>query len=92
MNSKPILICTHLFSGSVGACQRQAADFYITDAKSGTRVLVKAGNNSRMVPLIEESILISTRDNNRELSLTLKKWLDERYLSVGSHLLRLEEG
>ncbi|XP_078167740.1 putative membrane protein At1g16860 [Carex rostrata] len=72
--------------------ERQAADFYITDAKSGTRVLVKAGNNSRMVPLIEESILISTRDNNRELSLTLKKWLDERYLSVGSHLLRLEEG
>ncbi|KAJ4759489.1 Ubiquitin-specific protease family C19-related protein [Rhynchospora pubera] len=72
--------------------ERQAADFYITDAKSGTRVLVKAGNNSKMVPLIEESVLVSTRDNNREISLTLKKWLDERYLSVDSHLLRLEEG
>ncbi|XP_072987441.1 uncharacterized membrane protein At1g16860-like [Typha latifolia] len=71
--------------------ERLAADFYITDAKSGTRALVKAGSNSKVIPLVDENILVNTTLRNRELSSTLKNWLEERHFSADS-LLRLEEG
>ncbi|KAJ3680115.1 hypothetical protein LUZ60_016393 [Juncus effusus] len=82
----------HLIKWDLAHLERIAADFYITDSKSGIQALVKAGNNSKMIPLIKENILISTRDKNRELSLTMKKWLEERLLSIDSHLVKLEEG
>ncbi|XP_010933780.1 uncharacterized membrane protein At1g16860 isoform X2 [Elaeis guineensis] len=71
---------------------RFATDFYITDVKSGTRALVKAGYNSKVIPLIDENILVNTTSKNRELSSTLKKWLERRQLSAGARLLRLKEG
>uniref|UniRef100_A0A0D9W7Q3 Uncharacterized protein n=1 Tax=Leersia perrieri TaxID=77586 RepID=A0A0D9W7Q3_9ORYZ len=72
--------------------ERFAADFYITDAKSGKRALVKAGYHSRVVPLIDENLLVTT-SGNTELSSTLRCWLDERNLpSEESQLIRLEEG
>jgi hypothetical protein len=40
--------------------QRFAADFYVTDAKSGKLALVKAGRNSKVVPLVDEIILVTT--------------------------------
>ncbi|XP_039121632.1 uncharacterized membrane protein At1g16860-like [Dioscorea cayenensis subsp. rotundata] len=73
-------------------CERFTTDFYITDARSGVRALVKAGNNSKVFPLVYENTLIKTASLNRELSLTLKNWLDERHLSAEARLLRLEEG
>lgn len=72
--------------------QRFTTDFYITDARSGVRALVKAGNNSKVFPLVYENTLIKTASLNRELSLTLKNWLDERHLSAEARPLRLEEG
>uniref|UniRef100_A0A0E0KTD2 Uncharacterized protein n=1 Tax=Oryza punctata TaxID=4537 RepID=A0A0E0KTD2_ORYPU len=72
--------------------ERFAADFYITDAKSGKRALVKAGHRSRVVPLIDENLLVTT-SGNTELSSTLRCWLDERNIpSEESQLIRLEEG
>ncbi|EEC77729.1 hypothetical protein OsI_16827 [Oryza sativa Indica Group] len=71
---------------------RFAADFYITDAKSGKRALVKAGHDSRVVPLIDENLLVTT-SGNTELSSTLRCWLDERNIpSEECQLIRLEEG
>lgn len=67
-------------------------DFYITDAKSGMRALVKAGYNSKVIPLIDENVLVNTTHRNRELSSTLSKWLEERNLSPEAHMIRLEEG
>ncbi|CAN6240330.1 unnamed protein product [Urochloa humidicola] len=72
--------------------ERFAADFYITDAKSGKRALVKAGHHSKVVPLIDENLLVTT-SRNTELSSTLKFWLEERNLSSEeAQLIRLEEG
>uniref|UniRef100_A0A804J7A7 Uncharacterized protein n=1 Tax=Musa acuminata subsp. malaccensis TaxID=214687 RepID=A0A804J7A7_MUSAM len=71
---------------------RMATDFYITDVKSGLRALVKAGQGSKVIPLIEENILVNITSLNRELSSTLKKWLQGRRLSCEARLLRLEEG
>lgn len=80
------------FKWNLAYVERFAADFYITDLKSGTRALVKAGYNSKVFPLIEENLLINTASKNRELSSTLKKWLEERHLSAEARLLRLKEG
>ncbi|KAF8776205.1 hypothetical protein HU200_003740 [Digitaria exilis] len=72
--------------------ERFAADFYITDAKSGKRALVKAGHYSKVVPLIDENLLVTTSIDT-ELSSTLKYWLEERNLSSEeAQLIRLEEG
>ncbi|KAF8702862.1 hypothetical protein HU200_032697 [Digitaria exilis] len=72
--------------------ERFAADFYITDAKSGKRALVKAGHHSKVVPLIDENLLVTTSIDT-ELSSTLKYWLEERNLSSEeAQLIRLEEG
>ncbi|TVU15032.1 hypothetical protein EJB05_38532, partial [Eragrostis curvula] len=72
--------------------ERFAADFYITDAKSGKRALVRAGHHSKVVPLVDETILVTT-SRDTELSSTLKYWLEERNLSSEeSQLIRLEEG
>ncbi|GJN02195.1 hypothetical protein PR202_ga19519 [Eleusine coracana subsp. coracana] len=74
------------------AAPRFAADFYITDAKSGKIALVKAGHNSKVVPLVDENILVAT-SRDTELSSTLKYWLEERNLSSEeAQLIRLEEG
>lgn len=72
--------------------QRLITDFYITDVKSGVRALVKAGCDSKVFPLIEENILVNISSLNRELSSTMKKWLQGRRLSCEARLLRLEEG
>jgi len=72
--------------------ERFAADFYITDAKSGKRALVKAGHHSKVVPLIDENLLVTT-SRDTELSSTLKYWLEERNLSSEeAQVIRLEEG
>lgn len=80
------------FSWNLTHVERFTADFYITDTKSGIRALVKAGYTSKINPLVEENILVNTSSGSRELSSTLKKWLDERHLSDGVRLLRLKEG
>ncbi|XP_008810704.2 uncharacterized membrane protein At1g16860-like isoform X2 [Phoenix dactylifera] len=71
---------------------RFATDFYITDMKSGTRALVKAGYNSKVIPLIDENMLVNTTSKHGELSSILKKWLERRRLSSGACLLCLKEG
>ncbi|KAI5013923.1 hypothetical protein ZWY2020_055313 [Hordeum vulgare] len=71
--------------------ERFAADFYITDAKSGKRALVKAGYHTKVVPLIDENVLVTT-SRSTDLSSTLKCWLEERNLSSEAQLIRLEEG
>ncbi|XP_061967107.1 uncharacterized membrane protein At1g16860-like [Populus nigra] len=70
---------------------RFSTDFYITDRKSGIRAMVKAGSGCKVVPLIVESKLVTTRQC-RTLSSHLRKWLQERNLSAEARLLRLEEG
>lgn len=81
-----------LYSNAFTFMQRFSTDFYITDRKSGTRVLVNAGSNSKVFPLVMESRLIETTTNCRVLSSHLQNWLRERNLSVEARPLRLEEG
>ncbi|EEF32402.1 hypothetical protein RCOM_0129790 [Ricinus communis] len=69
-----------------------STDFYVTDRKSGIRAIVKAGPGCKVVPLIVENKLVTTARQCRMLSLHLRKWLQERNLSVEPRLLRLEEG
>ncbi|KAL0904936.1 hypothetical protein M5K25_027100 [Dendrobium thyrsiflorum] len=72
--------------------ERFTADFYITDAKSGMRALVKAGYDSKVIPLVGENLIVNTRKKNRMVSSTLKKWLEERSLPVEARLFHLKEG
>ncbi|XP_028779809.1 uncharacterized membrane protein At1g16860-like isoform X2 [Neltuma alba] len=71
---------------------RFSTDFYITDQKSGTQVVVKAGSGSKVIPLIAESQIIHTSGQHRILSPHLRKWLKDRNLSTEARILRLEEG
>ncbi|ONK72715.1 uncharacterized protein A4U43_C04F22380 [Asparagus officinalis] len=72
--------------------ERCIADFYITDIRSGARVLVKVSSDSKISPLVTESLIVKTSSRKKELSSTLKKWLEERHLSSESRLLCLKEG
>ncbi|GAY45778.1 hypothetical protein CUMW_091960 [Citrus unshiu] len=71
---------------------RFSTDFYITDRKSGIRVLVKAGSGCKVLPLICESNIVTTSGCSRILSTHLRKWLRDRNLPAEARLLRLEEG
>ncbi|CAA7391933.1 unnamed protein product [Spirodela intermedia] len=72
--------------------ERFTADFHLTDIRSGIRVTVKAGHDSKVTFLIKESTLINTTSKNRSLSSTLVRWLRDRQLSAEPRALRLEEG
>ncbi|KAH6814893.1 hypothetical protein C2S51_023911 [Perilla frutescens var. frutescens] len=72
--------------------ERHSTDFYITDLKSGIRALVKAGPDSKVIPLIVESRLIRTSKGCRVLSSDLRKWLAERKVSTEVRSLCLKEG
>lgn len=80
------------FQWNLAYSERFATDFYITDAKSGMRTMVKAGYGTKVTPLIGENILVNTTRKTRVLSSYLRKWLVERNLSPEARLLRLEEG
>ncbi|XP_073062389.1 uncharacterized membrane protein At1g16860-like [Primulina eburnea] len=88
--------CSHVaglvFPWRLAYSERLSTDFYITDLKSGIRALVKAGPDSKLIPLICESTLIQTTPKCRDLSSSFRKWLSERNLSGEARLLRLEEG
>jgi hypothetical protein len=87
-----IYIYMFLIGTLCGVGQRFAADFYVADAKSGRRALVKAGHHSKVVPLIDENLLVTT-SRGTELSSTLEHWLEERNLSSEeAQIIRLEEG
>ncbi|KAM3746671.1 hypothetical protein ACB098_06G219000 [Castanea mollissima] len=88
----PVNVNTSCFRWSLAYCERFATDFYITDRKSGVRAVVKAGSNSKVIPLVIESKLVNTSRQCRILSPNLRKWLRERNLSEEARLLRLEEG
>ncbi|XP_059312412.1 uncharacterized membrane protein At1g16860-like [Lycium ferocissimum] len=80
------------FGWRLAYSERFSTDFYITDETSGIRALVKAGPDSRVIPLITESRLVTTTKNCNVLAFHLRKWLRDRNLSSEARLLRLEEG
>lgn len=88
---KPMNANTSCLQWNLKYCERFSTDFYITDRKSGIRAMVKAGSGCKVVPLIVESKLVTTRQC-RTISSHLRKWLQERNLSAEARLLRLEEG
>ncbi|MCE0480653.1 hypothetical protein HAX54_037681 [Datura stramonium] len=71
---------------------RLSTDFYIIDKNSGIRALVKVGPDSKVIPLITESRLVTTSKNSKVLDSHLRKWLRDMNLSSEARLLRLEEG
>uniref|UniRef100_A0A1D1YBH7 Putative membrane protein At1g16860 n=1 Tax=Anthurium amnicola TaxID=1678845 RepID=A0A1D1YBH7_9ARAE len=83
---------TGCFCWKLAYSERFTADFHLTDIKSGIRVMVKAGYNSKVTSLIKENILVRTTGKSGSLSSTLMRWLEERHLSTEARLLRLEEG
>ncbi|XP_031493752.1 uncharacterized membrane protein At1g16860-like [Nymphaea colorata] len=72
--------------------ERFVTDFYITDRISGLRATVRAGFGSKVLPLIDENVLVNTKSKSQPLSPYLKSWLAERNLEDGACLLCLEEG
>ncbi|KAJ6390689.1 hypothetical protein OIU77_024826 [Salix suchowensis] len=78
---KPMNADTSCLQWNLKYCERFSTDFYITDRRSGIRAMVKAGSGCKVVPLIVESKLVTTRQC-RTLSSHLRKWLLERNLSL----------
>ncbi|KAF8379945.1 hypothetical protein HHK36_027411 [Tetracentron sinense] len=91
-DSKPAVGNGGCFHWSLEYSERFSTDFYITDMKSGIRAMVKAGDDSKVIPLIFESKLVCTTSKHRVLSPHLRKWLGDRNLSAEARLLRIEEG
>ncbi|KAH9731347.1 hypothetical protein KPL70_009944 [Citrus sinensis] len=89
---KPVNVNKSCCQWSLAYCERFSTDFYITDRKSGIRVLVKAGSGCKVLPLICESNIVTTSGCSRILSTHLRKWLRDRNLPAEARLLRLEEG
>ncbi|XP_020579439.1 uncharacterized membrane protein At1g16860-like [Phalaenopsis equestris] len=80
------------FCWKLAYLERFTADFYITDSRSGIRAVVKAGSDSKVIPLVTETSIVHTKKKNRVISSTLQKWLEERSLPVEPRLLHLKEG
>ncbi|WOL00092.1 hypothetical protein Cni_G08805 [Canna indica] len=80
------------FQWKLAYAERLTTDFYITDVKTGIRAFVKAGYGSKVIPLIEEKTIVNITSLKRELSSTLKRWLQARRLSCEARPLCLEEG
>ncbi|KAK3038757.1 hypothetical protein RJ639_027344 [Escallonia herrerae] len=89
---KPADVKESWFQWRLVYSERFSADFYLTDGKSGITVLVKAGQGSKVFPLIAESRLVNSTRKCEILSSHLRKWLNDRSLPVEARLLRLEEG
>ncbi|WMV11619.1 hypothetical protein MTR67_005004 [Solanum verrucosum] len=89
---KPADVKESCFGWRLAYSERLSTDFYITDKNSGIRAFVKAGPDSRVIPLIKESRLVTTAKNCKVLASHLRKWLRDRNLSSEARLLRLEEG
>ncbi|XP_049389343.1 uncharacterized membrane protein At1g16860-like [Solanum stenotomum] len=89
---KPADVKESCFGWRLAYSERLSTDFYITDKNSGIRAVVKAGPDSRVIPLIKESRLVTTAKNCKVLASHLRKWLRDRNLSSEARLLRLEEG
>ncbi|XP_009591641.1 uncharacterized membrane protein At1g16860-like [Nicotiana tomentosiformis] len=89
---KPVDVKESCFGWRLAYSERFSTDFYITDKNSGIRAFVKAGPDSRVIPLIIESRLVTTTKNCKVLASHLRKWLRDRNLSSEARLLRLEEG
>ncbi|KAF3663786.1 putative homeobox-leucine zipper protein ATHB-12-like [Capsicum annuum] len=89
---KPVDVKESCFGWRLVYSERLSTDFYITDNNSGIRAFVKAGPDSRVIPLIKESRLVTTAKNCKVLASHMRKWLRDRNLSSEARLLRLEEG
>ncbi|KAM7476558.1 hypothetical protein LguiB_023801 [Lonicera macranthoides] len=89
---KPADVDRSCFQWRLAYSERFSTDFNITDRKSGTRALVKAGSDCKVIPLIVESRLVNTTRKCKTLSTNLRKWLTDRNLPAETRLLRLEEG
>ncbi|GAA0157769.1 hypothetical protein Leryth_026041 [Lithospermum erythrorhizon] len=88
----PANVKRSFFQWRLTYCERYSTDFYITDEKSGSRALIKAGPDCKIIPILKESKLVKTTRSCKALSSHLKRWLLERNLSSEARLLRLEEG
>jgi len=72
--------------------QRHVVDFYISDFQSGLRALVKTGYGARVMPYVDESIVVDINPNNKDMSPEFLRWLAERNLSSDDRVMRMKEG
>ncbi|XP_068635904.1 uncharacterized membrane protein At1g16860-like [Aristolochia californica] len=91
--SKLANIGFRLFGWNLAFSESFATDFFILDRKSGMTAVVKAGQDTKLIPLITETTLVHTTRSNAAVSPYLRKWLGEgRNLHLRDGLVRLEEG
>ncbi|KAF6153714.1 hypothetical protein GIB67_000947 [Kingdonia uniflora] len=88
---KPAMVNHGCFRWSLAYSESFSTDFYVTDTKTSTTVMVKAGNGAKVTPLIRENTLVNTKGKAKVLSPYLRKWLGEKNLSADPCLLRLDE-
>ncbi|XP_068651377.1 uncharacterized membrane protein At1g16860-like [Aristolochia californica] len=90
--SKLANISSRFFGWNLAFSESFATDFFILDRKSGMSVVVKASQDTKLIPLITETTLVHTTRRNAAVSPYLRKWLGEKNLHLGDGLIRLEEG
>ncbi|KAG9452592.1 hypothetical protein H6P81_005496 [Aristolochia fimbriata] len=90
--SKLAKISSRTFGWTLAFQESFATDFFILDKKSGITAAVKAGQSTKIIPLITETTLVHTTRRTAAVSPYLKNWLGERNLHLENGLIRLEEG
>ncbi|WOG83109.1 hypothetical protein DCAR_0102283 [Daucus carota subsp. sativus] len=82
----------HFFTWGCRNSEKYVADFYISDAATGLRALVKAGYGARVVPFVKSETVVDVTKNNKDLSPNFLSWLSDRSLSSDDRVMRLKEG
>jgi hypothetical protein len=72
--------------------QRHVVDFYISDFQSGLRALVKTGSGTRIIPFVDDSLVVDINPEKKDLSPEFVRWLGKKNLSSDERLMRLKEG
>ncbi|ONK70591.1 uncharacterized protein A4U43_C05F35310 [Asparagus officinalis] len=80
------------FTWGLRSMERHVVDFYISDFQSGLRALVKTGYGARVMPYVDESVVIDIDPNNKDMSPEFLRWLAERNLSSDDRVMRMKEG
>ncbi|XBI38118.1 hypothetical protein VPH35_123251 [Triticum aestivum] len=80
------------FTWGLRSIERHAVDFYISDFQSGLRALVKIGYGARLIPYVDEAVVIDINPENKDMSPEFLRWLRERNLSSDDRIMRLKEG
>ncbi|KAG0500163.1 hypothetical protein HPP92_000235 [Vanilla planifolia] len=77
---------------SLKRSEKHVVDFYLSDVKSGTRFLVRAGNGAKVICFVKPTMTLLVSKKNKEQSPSFLRWLQNQHIASGDSTMRLNEG